>query len=109
MPIKDDRDPEYKKAANAAEKMGDEAAGRQVPAGRENVHPIFHRAREESKGGYGQHVESNEAGDDLKQSDWYDADRTLVSYSHGREIHRSSNHPLLHKHREALDKEEKDS
>lgn len=65
-------------------------------------HPIFRKAKEDSKAGFVQHVESNETGDDLKQSDWHDADRTLVSYEGGKEIGRNRNHPLLKKHEQDL-------
>lgn len=70
-------------------------------------HPIFKKAREESKGGYVQHVNSGELDkENLHSSDWYAGSDTLVSYHGGREINRNYQHPLLSKHREAMNKEE---
>lgn len=71
-------------------------------------HPIFRTARNESRPGFVQHVESTDEGD-LRKSDWYDSDRTLVSYSHGREFHRSSTHPLLARHQAAMNEEQAES
>lgn len=72
-------------------------------------HPIFRKAREESKGGYVQHVNSNSESEDkehLSQSDWHAGSDTLVSYEGGREVNRNYSHPLLRRHQSAMDRQE---
>lgn len=75
-------------------------------------HPIFRKARESSKGGYVQHVNSNSESDDkehLSQSDWTAGADTLVSYHGGKEIHRNYSHPLLRRYESAMNRQEVES
>jgi hypothetical protein len=74
-----------------------------------DTHPIFHKAREDSKGGYIQHVRSTSSGD-LVSSDWSGGqEEDLVGYHGGREHYRNYSHPLLNKHRSAMNAEEEAS
>ena len=50
------------------------------------IEAIKARAQEQSKGGYGVHVNRDKRSGNIYISDWYDSDETIASYSNGREV-----------------------